>query len=248
MASSGRFHKPQEGVSTPMHSPLVYQGLADVPRLISDFTGVVVLRGPLVCVQRNYLSREGCKLSMDNRWTRNWPDMRRHLEMGPWKIASKVPVMPIFWEGASRIHQAVYCLVLASENSELVFRRIGVLVIAFSSRPLCVNDPDLCEDERCDPDSSHPDEVFDTSRSFIAEAPLAFDGDGVNTGARSSQSDHLGFAEVFGFLWFSDNGPVMNRDINPSISHSTLARSTVPLPSDNLRSRKSKRGKENSEG
>uniref|UniRef100_L2GHN4 Het domain protein n=1 Tax=Colletotrichum fructicola (strain Nara gc5) TaxID=1213859 RepID=L2GHN4_COLFN len=204
----------------------------------SDFTGMVVLRGPFAYVERNHLSREGCKLSMDNRWTRNWPDMRRYLEMGPWKIASKVPVLPIFWEGASRIHQAVYCLVLAPENSELVFRRIGVLVIAVSSRPLCVNDPDLCEDERCDPDSPHPDESFDTSQSVIAEAPLAFDGDGVNTGAKSSLANHPEFGEAFGFSWFSDNGPVRDRGIKSSISHSALARSGVPLPLDNLRSHK----------
>ncbi|TQN64543.1 hypothetical protein CSHISOI_10878 [Colletotrichum shisoi] len=127
----------------------------------SHFVGEIVLHGPLACVRRAHLSCEGCKLLMDPRPDQEWPSAASYEE---------IHVLPIFKEGSSRIHKAVYCLVLTplySMQQPPEFRRIGTLVIDMSFRPLCVDDPEKCQDERCHPSSHHPDEFFDTSPTDV---------------------------------------------------------------------------------
>ena len=130
------------------------------------FTGSIVLKAPLASVTKDLLINvPGCRLILDPRpkgWydypTADGADKPRGFPDQPccggfyehyWQqFLPKFVAVPVLEGGYSQERMAQYCLILDPVGED-TYRRLGVLVIATNLAKLCLNDPNVCQNEFC---------------------------------------------------------------------------------------------------
>lgn len=133
------------------------------------FETPIAIEGSLASVPLMRLAQDGCQVILDPRPYEAFPGSQLEGSRGPnesiirakdWTrlladnyANPKVLLMPFLAGGYSRTMQAQYCFILSPAISfkapGSTFRRLGLFIMDSTLKPICLEDPRTCTDERC---------------------------------------------------------------------------------------------------